>query len=394
MDIALGGASAAVRLGVVAHYYPPHVGGLEVVARQVATGLVERGHDVTVLTSACPGPAGRTVEDGVVVRRVPVANWFERHGVPFPVFAPSLAWHAWRLVRRSDVVQVHDMLYLSSWLVALLCRVTGTPYVLTQHVGMVEHPSRVVRLVQAVVLRTVGALVLRGAARVLPISPVIESWTRSRLPGLPTRVLRNGIDRERFRPASAEERLEIRTRLGLPADEVLVLYVGRFVPKKGFDVVSAATGPGYRLVFAGGERPAHLPDVAGRVFLGALSPEDVAAAYRACDVFVCASVGEGPMTPMEALLSGCAVLVNDDPALRALRLGDGARTLAMTADTLRACLAELASDPVAVLGLAARGQQVARTLPTWADHLDVLDEVLRSSVAGSQPRSALWSRHS
>ncbi len=394
MHISSPAASVRMRVGVVAHYYPPHVGGLEVVAQQVATGLARRGHRVEVLTSACPSPPGRTVEDGVNVRRVRVANWFERHGVPFPVFAPSLAWHAWRLVRRSDVVQVHDMLYLSSWLVALLCRATRTPYVVTQHVGMVEHPSRVVRAVQVLVLRTVGALVLRGAARVLPISPVIESWAQRALPGLPTTVLRNGVDRERFRPASPEERRQVRSRLGLPLDEMLVLYVGRFVPKKGFDVVSAATGPGYRLVFAGGERPGHLPETDDRVFLGALPPDEVAAAYRACDVFVCASVGEGPMTPMEALLSGCAVLVNDDPALRALGLGDGVRTLPMSADALRLCLAELATDPAAVRELAARGQEVARALPTWADHLDSLEGVLRTAMADAKPSSVPWSSHS
>jgi D-inositol-3-phosphate glycosyltransferase len=380
VDIAFGAASAPIRVGVVAHYYPPHVGGLEVVAQQVATALVERGHHVTVLTSACPGLAGRAVEDGVTVRRVRVANWFERHGVPFPVFGPSLLRHVWRLVRRSDVVQVHDMLYLSSWLVALLCRVTRTPYLVTQHVGMVEHPRWVVRAAQVLVLRTVGALVLRGAGRVLPISPVIEAWVQHKLPGLDVQVLRNGIDRDRFRAASLQERREIRSRLGLPADEVLVLYVGRFVPKKGFEVVSAATGPGYRLVFAGGDRPAHLPESAERIFLGALSPDDVAAAYRACEVFVCASVGEGPMTPMEALLSGCAVLVNDDPALQALGLADGVRTLPMSAESLRACLTELAADPAAVRDLAARGQNVARTLPTWSDHVDELEAVLRSAV--------------
>ena len=376
MSISPVESPARLRVGVVAHYYPPHVGGLEVVAQRVATGLSALGHRVAVLTSACPGEAGRSVERGVEVRRLRIVNSFERYGVPFPVFGPALWWHAWRLVRRSDVVHVHDMLYVSSWVVALLCRSTRTPYVVTQHVGMVDHPSRVVRLVQALVLRTVGSLVLRGADRVLPISPVIEAWSRTRLPGLSTQVLRNGVDHELFRPAAPGERAQVRDRFGLPSDALLVLYVGRFVPKKGFDVVSAATGPGHVLVFAGGERPRDLPDTRGRIFLGPLPPTDVAAVYRACDVFVCASVGEGPMTPMEALLSGCAVLVNDDPSLRALGLGAGVQELPMTPEGLSRCLEELAADPEAVRSLAARGQQVAAVLPTWDQHLEVLDAVL------------------
>jgi D-inositol-3-phosphate glycosyltransferase len=154
-----------LRVGVVAQHYPPHVGGLEVVAERVARGLAERGHDVDVLTSADPAPVGRTVEaGGVAVHRVRAGTWLERFGVPFPFFSPVLLTQAWRMARRCDVVQVHDMLYLSSWVVALACRLTRTPYVVTQHVGMVDHPSRIVRAAQVLVLRTVGAMVLRGAA--------------------------------------------------------------------------------------------------------------------------------------------------------------------------------------------------------------------------------------
>lgn len=365
--------SAPLRVGTFVSFYPPHLGGLEVVAQRVATGLAERGHRVGLITCADPAPAGQVVEGGVTVRRIRALNALEhRYGIPFPVFSPALIWHSWRLVRRSDVVHVHDMLYLSSWVAAILCRLTRTPYVVTQHVGMVEHPARVVRLAQILVMRTVGALVLRGADLVLPISPVIEEWTRSRLPEVRTRVLRNGVDRERFRPPRPGERAEIRRRFGLPANEVLVLYVGRFVPKKGFDVVSAATGPEYKTVFVGGERPIGLPESADRVFLGALSHDQTAAVYRACDIFVCASVGEGPMTPMEALLSGCTVLVNDDPAMHALGLGAAVRSLPMTPQTLRSGLVELAHAG-RVDGPEEQRLRVVDELPGWADYLDVLE---------------------
>jgi glycosyltransferase involved in cell wall biosynthesis len=353
------------------------------VAQRVASGLADRGHRVTVLTSASPGRAGETVEDGVRVRRLRVGNWLEHRGIPFPVFGPALLWRAWTVVRRADVVHVHDMLYISSWVAALLCRLTRTPYVVTQHVGMVDHPSRVVRLVQWLVLRTVGALVLKGAARVLPNSPVIEQWTQSKLPGVRTQVLRNGIDRTRFRPPRPGEREEVRRLLGLPLDEVLVLYVGRFVPKKGYDVVSRAAGVGYRLVFVGGDRPGDVPESEDRIYLGALDPDVTADAYRACDVFVCASVGEGPMTPMEALLCGSAVVVNDDPAMRALGLGDGVEELAVTPESLRQRLSELARDDEALEALRTRGQAVAGTIPTWDSYLDVLEDVLHDVVTGA-----------
>src|ERR1700741_4179049 len=95
------------RVLVVAHYYPPHLGGIEVVAQSVASGLARRGYAVSVLTSSAAGLRGLCMEGGVRVRRVPALHWLERYGAPFPLFSPSLLWHAWRMTRRADVVQIH-----------------------------------------------------------------------------------------------------------------------------------------------------------------------------------------------------------------------------------------------------------------------------------------------
>ena len=369
--------TSAMRVGVVAHYYPPHVGGLETVARRVAGELTSRGFRVEVLTSAVDAPPGVVSEDGVRVRRLRVVNLLERHGVPFPVFGPALLTRAWQLVRRCDVVQVHDMLYLSSWVVAALCRLTRTPYVVTQHVGLVDHPSRVVRLVQRLVWSGVGGLVLRGAACVLPISPLIARRVTERVGEARVEVLRNGVDAGLFRPPARGEREQVRGQLGLPRDEVLVLFVGRFVPKKGFDVVVAATGHGYHTVFVGGSRPAEVPASERQHFLGQLPAAEVARVYRACEVFVCASTGEGPMTPMEGMLSGCCVLLRDDPALRGLDLGDGVSYLDMTPASLAAELTRLSADPEAIRAGAERAVRAGAHIPTWDEHADSFAAVLR-----------------
>lgn len=369
-------ARSAGRVGVVAHYYPPHVGGLEYVARRVAVELTRRGVEVEVLTSAVGAPAGLARDEGVAVRRVRALNLLERWGVPFPVFGPGLVLRAWAMVRRSHVVHIHDMLYISSWVVAVLCRLARTPYVVTQHVGFVDHPSRIVRLVQRLVMASVGRLVLRGAACVLPISHLIADWVTEQVGEVPIRVLRNGVDAEHFRPPHPGEREQLREHFGLPQDEVLALFVGRFVPKKGFDVVAQATGPGFHTVFAGGERPADLPSSERQHFLGQLSAADIARVYRACEVFVCASTGEGPMTPMEAALSGCCVLVRDEPALRDLDLGDGVSYLSMQPDALAAELARLAADPAAIREGAERATRAAAAIPTWDDYVDGFVAVL------------------
>ncbi|MGL5810690.1 MAG: glycosyltransferase family 4 protein [Nocardioides sp.] len=384
------------RVLIAAHYYPPHIGGLEVVAREVADGLHRAGHAVEVITSAVGNQAseavpGRRVENGVAVRRVRAWNGFERFGVPFPVFAPALWWHAWRAVGRADIVQIHDMLYLTSWIIAWCCRLRSVPYVVTQHVALVHHSFALVRWIQLAVHRTAGLLVLRGARRILPINVFIEASTLDLLPKARTTVLRNGLSTRRFRPGDAAERAEIRARFGLPADEVLVFYVGRFVPKKGFDTLLDCADDSYRLVFVGGDRPQHLSEDHRRIFLGSRPAEEVAELYRAADLFVCASVGEGPLTVLEAMYSGTGVLLNDDPAMRTLGVGgDGVRWTPVNSDpaALRTELRALAADPRRLADMGEAAARAAADAFSWDHHVTSLRGVLTEAMAppADEPR--------
>lgn len=372
---------------VVCHYYPPHVGGIEVVAQQQARGLAAAGLVVDVLTCDGDAPAGSSQEAGVRVRRVRSWKRLERYGVPFPVCAPTLVWHALRAVRRADLVHVHDALYLTSWVTAVVCRLLRRPYVLSRHVGVVHHPSRLVRLVQGAINRTIGAVVARGASMVLPIDAYVASYARAvTRPATPVWVLPNAVDVRVFRPCTnMEERRRIRRHLELPLDEPLVLFVGRPVPKKGYHVVEAAASNRYGLVFVGGSR-APRTDGAKAFHLGQLQPAEVALAYRACDVFVGASVGEAPLTVREAMASGLPVLLNDDPAYRALGLPEGtALYQPMTPDVLRTALEELLSNELLVAARGRANRSYAERSFGWETHVERLLAAYRAVLSRKPP---------
>jgi glycosyltransferase involved in cell wall biosynthesis len=53
-------------------------------------------------------------------------------------------------------------------------------------------------------------------------------------------LIPHGVDLSRFRPASAEERTELRARLSLPKDARIVVYTGRLLRGKGLDILFEA----------------------------------------------------------------------------------------------------------------------------------------------------------
>jgi glycosyltransferase involved in cell wall biosynthesis len=345
------------------------------VAEAEARILARRGYCVSVLTSACGATAGETSTEGVRVRRVSAWNGFEkRRGVPFPVFSPALLWHAWRMVRVADVVHIHDPLYLTSWVVAFACQVHSRPYVVTAHVaGIVFHRSTLVCAVQAVVLNTLAAAVLHGARAIVAVNSYVSEHVRT---SRPVGVLSNGVDLERYRPPDDnDERVKLRIDYGLPTDGALGLFVGRFVPKKGIDIVLAAESPSYQLVFVGDEPPTDLPADTTHLFLGRLAPEDVAKVYRAASFFICASIGEVPLVVVEAMASGLPVLLHQETGYREIGSEGGVRLLDMAGGGLRAAIEQLISDPDELQRMSRSSASAAARWFSWEAHVDELSSI-------------------
>src|SRR5512133_3664180 len=109
-------------------YYRPHYSGLTIYTERLARALVGLGHDVTVLTSRFrPDLPEREDRHGVHIIR-PMVSMHVSKGV----IMPSLPLWAWRLIRQSDVVNLHlpqmDAAYVS-W----MARLSGRPVVMTYH---------------------------------------------------------------------------------------------------------------------------------------------------------------------------------------------------------------------------------------------------------------------
>jgi glycosyltransferase involved in cell wall biosynthesis len=338
-----------MRILQVTHYMPPHMGGIEIVASSLFEGLSSRGHEVRWMASAVPSVPH--ANDGGRIR-VRAWNALERRvGVPYPLWSPDAFARLSTEVRRADVVHVHDCLYMGSAAAAAACKILRRPLLVTQHIGHVPY-GPMLDFVEHAAYRTLGRAVLGAADRLVACSPHVPDWFRALGVKAAFDLVPNGIEDEHFRPASDAERTRVRAELDLGPEDKVVLFAGRLVPKKGTALVAEVhrrlASEGVTLLVAGeGPDADRFPASARK--LGRVDRSRMASLYRAADVLLLPSRGEGlPLTVQEAMLSGLPVVVSRDEAFTGnLRGAPGVAfedDEALLADAARRALS-LASQP-------------------------------------------------
>ncbi len=334
-----------MRILLVSHYALPHYGGIEVVVENLARRLVEQGHEVKVLSSRITGPACEE-RNGFEIIRVPAWNFLERYAVPYPLFSPRLFLEAWQLVAWADIVHAHGFLYQPTLVALWLARRARRPRVITEHAGFVQYDSWFWNAVQAIAIHTLGRLALSLADAVVLVgaraSPLIR---RLATPGKPVFLIPNGVDTHLFHPVSPEEKQRIRRSLGWD-ERPKVLFVGRFVPRKGIDILIAAADNRYDLVLCGrGEVPAAILRTAIVYLLP--TQMQLRSIYHAADIFVLPSRSEGgfPLVAQEAMACGMPVVMAYDPIYLQQVSPDVVRFVEPSGDAVREALLQLISDP-------------------------------------------------
>jgi phosphatidylinositol alpha-1,6-mannosyltransferase len=166
------------------------------------------------------------------------------------------------------------------------------PYGVVLHGAEVAVPGRIPGSKQAL------GHVLRGASHVIAAGgyPAAEAEHAAGQP-LPITVVPPGVDVERFRPLTDDERHAAREHHGLPIDAELIVSISRLVPRKGFDTAIRAVAklapsrPDLVLAIAGRGRDQvrleRLVDELGAPvrFLGRVPNDELPDLYGCADLF-------------------------------------------------------------------------------------------------------------
>lgn len=307
------------RLLLVTHYYPAHGGGVEKVAAELGKRLATvHGWTVTWCASDVD-PTPRDVASTIDLAPMRAWNGLERRlGIPWPIWALSAIRKLWLATGQSDVVHLHDALYFGTAVTWLFARMRDVPVLVTQHVGTIPYRSRIVRTIHALANRTLGCFVLSSADRVVFISPAVrEEFARFCRFRQPPAYLPNGVDTTVFHPHGpiADDQAIAAARL---EGKRVFLFVGRFVEKKGLPVLRelAMTLTDDLWLFAGrGDLDPDSWGLRNVLVVRGKSGVDLAPYYRAADLLLLPSVGEGfPLVVQEAMACGTPALVGDETA--------------------------------------------------------------------------------
>jgi D-inositol-3-phosphate glycosyltransferase len=319
-------------------------GGLNVYVVEVAKRLAARGVEVDIFTRAVSRDQPQVAElaPGVLVRHLAAGPFedLDKHDLP-----EQLCQFTFELLRteaahapgRYDLV--HGHYWLSGQVGAVAKERWGVPLVQSMHtLGKVKNAALATGDTAEPAVR------LRGEAEVVATADRLVANTEDEARQLidrydadPARVatINPGVDLSVFRPGS---QAGARRQLGLPADGVVLVFVGRVQPLKAPDVVLHAAAHLLRddpslsltVAFVGGPSgtgrhdPDGLTELAGNLGLGGvvrLEPPcpqpELAQWYRAATVVMVPSYSESfGLVAMEAQACGTPVVAASVGGLR------------------------------------------------------------------------------
>jgi glycosyltransferase involved in cell wall biosynthesis len=313
-----------MRILIASGTWYPERNGVARVATEVGRGLARRGHEVTALVPRAAGLPREDSDGSLRVLRV-----IERGLLPLTIKDVLETRKHSRSLGAFDLLLAHGPMTA----VGLSGTDFSAPLVLVYHASLPRElqfmrsrlpwgRERVVAYLNEPITVILDRAALRRCARILILSEYTRSLLEADHPDQSDKIraVSGGVEADRFCPRDGM--LAARDRLGLPADERLLVTVRRAEPRMGIErllqAVQILAADGVSLAIIGGglltnelRKLSSALGLDGRVrFAGRVAEDELLDWYRAADLFVLPTVAyEGfGMVTIEALASGTPVV--------------------------------------------------------------------------------------
>lgn len=274
-----------------------------------------------VHTASAPGPfVAGLLADGIAHH--PLRHATRTFALGHDAAAPAELHRLFRRLR-PDIVHTHNP--KPGVYGRMAARAAAVPLIVNTQHGLYAQPAdRLARRAPVYALERLAATCSHFELVQNPED--VETLAGLGVPRHKLRLLGNGIDLDRFRPATPRMRESVRAELGVEQGQIVVGAVGRLVWEKGYaELFTAARGllerhPDLVIMVAGPfdadkgdpltEADVAAAQQAGVRFLG--HRDDPERLYGAFDVYVLASHREGfPRSAMEAAASAVPIVATD-----------------------------------------------------------------------------------
>ena len=303
-----------MRILVVSYEFPPIGGGGGRAAQDICLKLVQRGHDVHILTSHLKGLPQQENLEGIKITRVRAARRYAYKAslMDMSGFVVSGSLVGLKHIDHWEPDLMHVHFAVPSGPVAwLLWRFSKIPYVLTAHLGDVPSgvPSKTDRWFRWIYPFTHP--IWRDATQVVAVSEYTRQLALDHYP-VNIQVIPNGVDLEQLDPG------EIQVH-----DPPMLVFAGRFVQQKNplclvhtlaqlkhldWQCIMLGDGP------LGTEIEAEIQkaELQDRFKLpGWVTPEEVIQWFTKSDILFMPSLSEGlPVTGVQALALGLCIIAS------------------------------------------------------------------------------------
>jgi len=310
------------------------IGGAERVLYEQSTRLAQKGHNIDILTRRLPGHDS----DHEIIGNV--REWrYDVDESSILSFYGSTQLNSRRLFESLHEKYSFECINLHQPFSSL--GVVNSPLskqlkkVYTCHsLSFEEYQSRnpktrsafgnLMRWINSQGRKEVEKKVLKASDRIIVLSHYTQDklWKAYIIPPYKVVIVSGGVDLDRFHPVS--DRTEIRRRLNIPEEKMILLTIRNLVPRMGLENLIAAMKdvienmPGTCLIIGGsGRLEAKLVELSRRLkiegnikFAGFIPEQDLPDYYRAADAFILPTLeleGFGLVT-LEALACGTPVL--------------------------------------------------------------------------------------
>ncbi len=303
-------------------FFHPYQGGTEKHVLEVSRRLAKK-HDVTVLTAKLPITKEYEELDGIKIRRVKCAIFYETpHPLPPPVPAsPLFLTSLIQELPKHDIFHMHNRFFYNMFDVALVKRYGGKILGMTLHNARLKSVDFITDTVGDFYDDVIGKHMMNGCDALAGVSRDTLLSTAPKDPRPKTRVIYNGVDVDLFNPSNREGNIRKKYNLG---EDRIILSVARLQSQKGYPYLLRAFAEVAKeekdvtLVILGrGTQEEYLKKFAADLGLGKdvifitekIPETDLTELYAVCEFFALASVWEPfGMVFCEAMASGKPVL--------------------------------------------------------------------------------------